>query len=407
MIRAGVLFTSLAALAACEVPPLQIAYEVTAGPVQACPSASCSDVPMGCDAVLNVRILRPSEPLAPYVRPCELVPPNRHRDLCSIANVDLPVSELPNETLEVQVMIWPRNAVKEDPATGELDCREIYGMPTSIGFDLHGFPEESAPSPALGGRAFFHPGDQQTVVTLGCSDLPSVNQPACLGASSIEVAAAVNDFFGAPTIPVFPPLADNLYVWVGEPRYDDNHGDYVLSPTEKQLLKRSNDAWGGFLDDFEPQTAACIEVLEDGSSKTSAVRCRTVTPGERKLDLLGFWLKTERLDAIWQMALGLPVFPPQGLTIGILLDDHGAPAANVQIIPEVSGSTVKYLSDDGTSVIPGRMATTASGLFVSEDAPYGTRFNASRPPLQTATGIGGRIRGKVTIVLLQLGQVAD
>ena len=67
---------------------------------------------------------------------------------------------------------------------------------------------------------------------------------------------------------------------------------------------------------------------------------------------------------------------------------------------------MKYLSVDGTAVIPGGTATTAGGLFVSQDAPYGTRFNAIGPGSQTASGIGGLIYGKVTIVLLQLAQVA-
>ena len=332
-----------AVLGACEAPPLQIAFGVSGGPAQACPSTSCSDVPMLCDAVLNVRILRPSEPLAPFLSLCEPVPPNRHRDLCSIASIDLPARELPNETLEVQVMIWPRAAVKVDPVTQELDCREIYGKPTSIGFDLHGFPEEHAPSPALGGHAFFHPGDGQTVVTLGCSDLESVNQPACFGTSSIEVAATVNDF-RTPTTTVFPSVAKTLRVSVGEPRYDDDLGAYVLAPADKQVLHRTDDstgllpAWGDFLDDFELHAAACIEVYEDTGATIAAVRCRTVTPGELRLDFVGVWLDGNRLETIRRMALGLPEFPRQGLTIGLLLDEQGNPAANVQIVPEVGGA---------------------------------------------------------------------
>lgn len=401
----------LAALAGCEAPPLRIAFEITGGPVQACPSTACSDVPMLCDAVLNVRILRPSEPLAPFVSLCEPVPPNRNRDVCSIASIDLPSRELPNETLEVQVMIWPLKAVKMDPNTGELDCHEIYGTPTSVGFDLHGFPVEAAPAPALGGHAYFHPGDEQTVVTLGCSDLMSVNQSACFGSSSIEVSAVVNDF-KLPTLPVIPSVAENLLVSVGEPRYDGDLKAYVFGPSDKKQLKRSNDstssipAWGDFLDDFRVDTAVCVEVYEDLGPNTATVRCRPVTPGELKLDLTGIYLDAARLQTIRRMALGLTDFPQQGLTIGLLLDDHGNPAPNVRVTPETEGSSVKYLSADGTAVIPNGMVTTTSGLFVSEDAPYGTRFNVLGPQGQTATGIGGRIRGKVTIVLLQLGEVA-
>lgn len=408
--RASLLLLA-AALGACETPPLKVAFAVSGGPAQACPSTSCSDVTMLCDAVLNVRILRPSEPQAPYLSLCEPVPPNRNRDLCSIASVDLPARELPNETLEVQVMIWPLKAVKVDPVTQELDCREIDGKPTSIGFGLHGFPEESTPSPALGGRAFFHPGDGQTVVTLGCSDLDSVNRPICFGTSSFQIAATVNDF-RTPTTTVFSTDAQNLRVSVGEPRYDDGADTYVFGPSDKRQINRIDDttgllpAWGAFLDDFEVHTTACIEVYEDSGPTIATVRCRPVTPGELRLDFVGIWLDASRLAEIRRMALGLLDFPPDGLTIGLVLDDNGDLASNVRITPEVGGSTVKYLSVDGTAVIPGGTSTTASGLFVSQDAPYGTRFNAIGPTLQTASGIGGLISGKVTIVLLQLAQVA-
>lgn len=415
MTRAVALLAGIAALAAhagCEAPPLKIAFDVSGGPAQACPSTKCSEVPMLCDAILNVRILRPSEPLAPFVSLCEPVPPNRHRDLCSIASVDLPSRELPNETLEVQVMIWPRDAVAYDAAADVFDCHEIYGKPTSIAFDLHGFPEEIAPAPALGGHAFFRPGDSQTVVTLGCSDLQAVNRPACFGTSSIEVAATVNDF-RTPNTTVFPSTAKTLRVSVGEPRYDPDEGVYVFRTAEKQELHRTDDptgllpAWGAFLDNFELHTAACIEVYEDTGPTIATVRCRPVTPGELRLDFVGIWLDSARLETIRRMALGLPVFPQEGLTIGLVLDDNGNPAANVQVIPEVGGNAVKYLSVDGTAVIPNGTATTAGGLFVSETVPYGTRFNASGPGAQTASGIGGLIRGKVTIVVLQLSQVAE
>ena len=68
---------------------------------------------------------------------------------------------------------------------------------------------------------------------------------------------------------------------------------------------------------------------------------------------------------------------------------------------------MQYLTPT-SQVVPGGTATTSTGLFVSMDAPYGTDFRASQGEQQPrALGIGGRVQGKVTIVVLQLGAVAS
>ena len=47
------------------------------------------------------------------------------------------------------------------------------------------------------------------------------------------------------------------------------------------------------------------------------------------------------------------------------------------------------------------MTTTSSnGIFMSQNTPYGTAFHASNN-LQSTTGFGGLIDGKVNIVILQ------
>ena len=45
-------------------------------------------------------------------------------------------------------------------------------------------------------------------------------------------------------------------------------------------------------------------------------------------------------------------------------------------------------------------ATTSSGIFVSSDAPFGTTFSVASG-VQAASGFGGLVEGKVTIVVLQ------
>jgi hypothetical protein len=404
-----------AGLAACDGDTLRIALQISAGPVQACPSSAvpaaptCGDVPMLCDSVLDVRIVRPASPDEAHLASCTLIPRDRKRDLCSIEHINLPARQLPKETLEVQVMIWPREAVKEvDPSTGELDCREIYGRPVSVGFGVHGFPEEAAPSPALGGRAFYHPGDDLTVVTLGCSDLAAVNRPACAG--QIELRAGVTEL-DAPLQSVTPVVAAELLVSVGEPRYVATRDHHEWSPLKALDLEAgappgpAEPRWGEAVEVLALEDSLCVQVIGGQGANTATVRCGRIDPAVRQLELTGTWLPRPRLAQILA-GLGLTDPPAQGMTIGVLLDEQGAPAAGYQI--RTSPDTlVQYLTPTN-QVVPGGTATTAAGLFVSMDAPYGTDFRASQgDQLPRALGVGGRVHGKVTIVVLRLEDVAS
>jgi len=64
-----------------------------------------------------------------------------------------------------------------------------------------------------------------------------------------------------------------------------------------------------------------------------------------------------------------------------------------------TSGTVKYLSANRLSV--GGTVTSQGGIFLSQDAPFGTTFTTTQAGL-TATAVGGLIDGKVTIVVLQL-----
>jgi hypothetical protein len=389
-------------LAACDAGTLRIAFQVSDGPVQACPSSAvppapaCGDVPMLCEAVLNIRIVRPSSPDETYLPLCAAIPRDRKRDLCSIEHIDLPSRQLPKETLEVQVMIWPRDAVKEDPVTGELDCREIHGQPVSIGFGVHGFPEEIAPAPALGGRAYYHPGDDLTVVTLGCSDLSAVNRPECAG--QIELRAGVNELDHWST-PISPPAA--LLVSAGEPRYLPIRNEHEWRLIEALEPLPAEPTWFGALDALDARDSLCVEVIGNTGANTAAVRCGRIDASARTLELAGVWVPPARLAEILA-GLGLPKLPPEGLTIGVLLDEQGNPAGGYQI--RTSPDTLVQYLNASSQVVPGGLATTATGMFVSMDAPYGSDFRAFKgDQTPRALGLGGRINGKVTIVVLRLG----
>ena len=65
---------------------------------------------------------------------------------------------------------------------------------------------------------------------------------------------------------------------------------------------------------------------------------------------------------------------------------------------------MQYLNAGRTGLVSG--ATSASGMFVSLDAPYGTTFSTFIAP-GSATAIAGRVAGKVTIALLQFGSVVS
>lgn len=400
------------ALGACADDTLRLALEISGGPAQACPSTaplaapSCSDVQLQCDAVLSLRVVRPRAPEQTYLPLCQPIPRNASGDLCALEQIDLPARALPKETLEVQVMIWPREVVKEDPATGVLDCSVIDGQPVAVGFTVDGFPAEVAPAPALGGRAFYHPGDALTVVTLGCSDLAAVNRPACAG--QIELRAGVTEL-DDPLSPVTSARAEDLSVMVGEPRYDASRGEHLWQPIKALDLQpptpgRSPE-WSGAVDALDTRGTLCVRVTDGRSSST--VRCGRIDPAARVLDLTGTWLSGSRLSQILAGLTGTSggEVPPEGLTIGIVIDDRGRPAKDYQIATSPSTvSGVKYVDKEGSMVDTTATATTDSGLFVSLEAPYDADFRALQGGKERASGIGGRVRGAVTVTVLQLGR---
>jgi hypothetical protein len=99
-------------------------------------------------------------------------------------------------------------------------------------------------------------------------------------------------------------------------------------------------------------------------------------------------------------ALALPQFPDHGLVVGMVLDFLGNPVANLQVMP--TAGSIQYLTADRASTTMGTTSSTSSnGIFISQDAPYGTTFRALSP-LASKAELGGLVDGKVTIVILQL-----
>jgi hypothetical protein len=401
----------LVAIGACSQPPLSLSFDVTGGNEDACltttdaKATSCSDVALPCRSVVSIRIYSPDDETSPYISVCKEL--TGQPNLCAIAGVDLPDPQLPipDQTLEVDIVVFPFSSVTTDPATGDLQC------PTGVQFDANGFPidadepctatpdMECPPDPAIGGRAYYHPGDAQTVVQLGCVDISQVDNPSCSGGSTIDVTASVDDF--DTDVAVQSTLADELTVWVGEPMAMTVGSDteYGLDSADAFPLARTVSGpvpgWGA--DVASSFTTPCLEVLEDGAETTATVTCEQLSANAPtgSLDMIGWRLAKTSLDQILA-ALGASTFPDDGLVVGLVLDPLGSPLANQAVA--APGATVMYLSSDRSTVVSG--ATTSSGIFLSTDAKFGTSFSVASG-VQAANGFGGLVAGKVTIVVLQ------
>jgi hypothetical protein len=366
---------------------------VNDGPAQSCGSTNCANVHIPCDAIVSIRIVDPDDQTAPLKTKCEPLPPNRNMDLCAISSIDIAdmAFELPKKTLDVQIAIWPR-ADAIDPETGLPDCgrHEVH-------YDaVYGFPVAQQPAPAIGGHAFYHPGDSETRVLLGCTDLLSLSK--CSIDNSLDVTATVESFENLGVL-VSVNEGSRFKVDVGEPKLEGTDTVYSLASTKTRSLALTVvgvvPIWRGNIDlDFAE--VACVQVLEDSAQATASVFCTrdNIPPPTNSLELRGVQFPKATLDQILSIPqLALSQFPKNGLTIGIVVDSLFNPIPG-QVV-SAPGGTIKYVSADRMSV--GGTMTTSSGIFISLDAPFGTQFSAPGSDVE----VGGQIQGRVTVVVLQ------
>jgi hypothetical protein len=388
-------------LAACDAPEAQLLYDLSAGPAWECPSIDCNEIPMTCASWLSIRVLDPNTPQTPYYSQCTPVQINGQNTLCSIASTGLERRALPLRDLEVQVAVFPDHMITIDPETLEPVC------PSNISYDANGFPVASAMGPSLGGRSFYHPGDDAVHVVLGCTNLEALDNEMCVGMETVLVKATVDDF--ETRVSVGQIEANRLSLAVGEPRASGT--EFELTPSDQQPLERKTvlpPSWAADIDGLFQQYA-CLAVLDDAPQSTTTLTCQTASVLDETIDftsLPGVRLTKPALDQILA-ALSLVQFPPEGLTIGIVLDVNGNPRQGIKVETVSSDPmitpTIRYLSSDRTTA--GGTLTSGGqrgGVFVSTDAPFGTVFSAKvEPPFQQVEALGGRIAGKVTIVVLQ------
>jgi hypothetical protein len=400
------LVLAMLVLVGCSDPTFTLRFRVTSGPADVCTNAAgapvtqCQDVTMPCAAVASIRVFNPNTPTSPFISVCQELMMAPKPTLCEIAQVNLPQPAMPvdAQTLEVEILVYPKNRLA-------VDQNLVPICPSMVNIGIDGFPtpslaqcmpdEPCEPTPAVGGIAFYHPGDPETVVELGCADLSSLRDQVCTGPST-EITATVTDFDTLVSVP--QSLAQHLTVSLGQPKIDDTFGLVAdLEPTTDTTPK-----WQSFVSD-EP-AIPCIQVDEDVAARTDSVRCTAPVGNDPPArDLVGTRLAKATLDDIIA-ALGLTGFPDDGLVVGIVLDDQGNPAGGLQVT-STNGTgdpgTIEYLSSDRHSTAG--TVTSTNGIFVSQDAPFGTTFSTMQSG-RAAQAVGGRIVGKVTIVVLQIPQ---
>jgi hypothetical protein len=408
MMRALIL---AALVAGCSDPTFTLRFQVTQGAADACPDNSgsgsgqatqCEQVKMSCAAVVSIRVFNPNTPTSPVISVCQELMMASTPTLCEIAQVSLPPPTSPVEaqTLEVEILVYPKNKL-------QLDANLAPICPAMVDIGVDGFPTPSLvpclpeqacdPAPAVGGIAFYHPGDAETVVELGCADIGLLNDQVCTGPAT-GVTASVTDFDTLVSVPI--SLASHLDVEIGTPSMVSTATTFASSAT-LMLGTATVPTWTGSI--TATPDIACIQVDEtDVAARTDSVRCKEAMAGDPTPDaFVGTRLAKATLDNILNV-LGLPEFPDAGLVVGIVLDEHGNPASGLQVTADMVSSTVptiKYLSTTRTSV--GGTVTSASGIFLSTDAPFGTEFSAIQNG-EMAKAVGGLIVGKVTIVVLQI-----
>ena len=416
-------------VAACELPPLTLKFTLTDGKSQQCVSdtgietTSCEDIEMICDGVLSVRVVPPSAPDFPYISVCQRL---RSTDnLCSIAGVDLarPEKPIPEQVLEVQMAVFAgpdlRALVHDgqyyNPATDQYTCPQVKfaanNLPLASACPMSD-TSECAPRPAVGGRSFYYPGDEETLVKLGCTEITLLNGETCEKTRKTQVIASVNEFGSLVGVDEF--IANRLFVSVGEPRLAPS-GSHELPLSATRALTLDPTAavptWRAEVevDTFPLSNSFCIEVLEDTFQATRTLTCRKLTSGPNPdlINGVGIHLYPFDLEKILRAynGDGSATFPPKGLVLGIILDDSFAPVTNATVsVPNMTCGTttvprpcaIKYLSGDGLAF--NGTSTSVKGIFISDEAPYGSEFVWSG---QVQPTLGGVVAGKVTIVVIQ------
>lgn len=376
---------ALMAPGCADDPPIKLRYELSKGPTQEC-NADCESTMLYCRSVLSVRIIDPAHPeQPPYLSVCR--PLAEKRSLCQMAQVRLVSDEeLPRRRLAIQVALYNADDLELN-SSGEPVC------PQDQPYAANGYAAPSAYRPAIAGMGYYTPGEEETVVPLGCADVTLVQTQTCQGKNVVKITASADDFDSG--VYLQPPVADAVELRVGEPEQTADGYEIPLNSITK-LERVANSfpaAWGGERERaFE--SSVCLIVQEDVAQSTPTVTCRLVSPSDTTFDLRGLRLTRSTLLQVLNV-LGEQQFPKRGLVVGMVVDHYGQPLAGVTVTPSVPGASVEYLGPARDRLVSG--ATSSSGIFLSRNASFATSWSAPG----TSTAYGGLIADKVTVVILQ------
>ncbi len=365
---------------------------------QACPhaadaAATCASIPISCDARVRIRI---TDAITDEVFYSRCYPLTGITDACDLRDLPLETSApIPNRMAKVQVMVWSAAQLAVVPGLPADGC------PDTAEFDRTGqplLPVGPIPMPALGGEIYFPVGDRRVAeVELGCPRHDLLDLAACrMGAPLLQ--ATVRDPLSWASVD--RTLVDSLDVRFGAPTADGKGGwNLGLGDLESLTASAGGElVWSKRLTQALPNLG-CLRVLLSESRSTPAAICHDIAVSGGTINLEGFMVKKTLVNKLL-FALDLADFPPEGLVLGVVVDSHNNRVAGARV--SVSSGELAYPTDDFQHV--GLDSTSASGLFLSTDAPFDAVWHG-----QDASGIGddgtargGLIGDHLTVVVIRL-----
>jgi hypothetical protein len=401
--RAAALAVALAfALAACssEAESFRLHLSWQQGGALACPTgddgvASCSSIPITCDARVLVRIAPSAEGGVPFYSQCYRI--TNATDACALGGLSIvPSSPIPNEMVRVQVAVWSDEQLLGKPLADN-------GCPEDVAFDVTGKPstqvQDPALVPALGGEIYFPVGDRrEALVPLACPRHDWLDLPACLDKPIVR--ATVREPLSFAT--VTPAVADQIDVRFGAPR-PDGEGAWTLGADLELLVRAAGSSeavWSNRLVGAAPDPTACAEVLLRETQATLAATCQTTVIADGSLPLTGFVVR-KTLVAELLHALELDDVPASGLVLGVVVDHLNRPVAGARV-GVTPASEIVYPT--ATFEPSGLQVTSATGIFLSTAAPFDAGWSAVDPSGvgDDRSARGGLIADHVTVVMIRL-----
>ncbi len=359
---------------------------------QLCPARApeaerrCASIPMTCDAKARIRVVDAVDPDRPYYTECFDLPAGG--DACKLGELQIPRSEIPNTMVKVQIAVWAADALQP----GDVDER---GCPATAEF-VNGVPKLQNPLPAIGGEAYFDVGHDRTAeVELGCPSTASLDCPD----TSVTVVATLYDFdVVRQTARDVPRLTVKLGVPIDQ-------GDGVRTINNAQLVELTPTAgeeptWRLRLDQ-RPEGVQCLWVLYQAPQSTASLTCfEPVVDTGGVIHARGFVVKPTDVTGVLR-SMSLPFFPPEGLVVGLVVDDVNLQVEGAVVTPDPPTS-LHYPSP----LFPPleRDRTSALGMFVSRDTPFDAAWSAidARGSTDDGTARGGLVAEHVSVVLVRL-----